>query len=385
MPTESRFLFTVCQCGAEKALKAEIGREWPGFRFSYSRPGFVTFRLPEDQPTTTEFDLRSTFARAWGFSLGRIVGQRTHTMASELWEMANEVRTDHLHVWQRDTRLPGDRGFEPGISLLSNEVGEIIAAERPVSGETCRPLLVNRRAAAGQTVLDCVLVEPGEWWCGFHKAASVPSKYPAGVCVSKVGTDVISRAYWKTLEALNWSQMPLERGDRCAEIGSAPGGSCQALLEKGLHVLGVDPAEMDESLLDHPNFIHFRMRASGIKRREFQGVRWLSVDTNVAPRHTLDTVESLVKHPAVHIRGLLLTLKFSDWQLADQVPKYLDRIQSWGYRHVRARQLAFNRQEICVAALRSRSMRRKRKAKGRRQKAEGQREEASDTRSSSKT
>jgi hypothetical protein len=33
------------------------------------------------------------------------------------------------------------------------------------------------------------------------------------------------------------------------------------------------------------------------------------------------------------------------------LPEYIDRIRSWGYRDVRARQLQFNRQEICVAAL----------------------------------
>jgi len=46
---------------------------------------------------------------------------------------------------------------------------------------------------------------------------------------------------------------------------------------------------------------------------------------------------------------MLLTLKLPDWQLAERIPEYLDRIRSWDYRYVRARQLAFNRHEICVA------------------------------------
>ena len=48
--------------------------------------------------------------------------------------------------------------------------------------------------------------------------------------------------------------------------------------------------------------------------------------------------------------GLLLTLKLLDWKLAEEIPSYLGRIRSWGYRRVQARQLAHNRQEICVAA-----------------------------------
>ncbi len=33
------FLFVTCQIGAEGAVKGELGRRWPGFRFAFSRPG----------------------------------------------------------------------------------------------------------------------------------------------------------------------------------------------------------------------------------------------------------------------------------------------------------------------------------------------------------
>ncbi|MFV1965114.1 MAG: SAM-dependent methyltransferase [Pirellulaceae bacterium] len=357
--TANPYLFVVCQRGAEHALKNEIARRWPDFRFSYSRPGFVTFRLPEDAERSADFDLRSTFARAYGFSLGRVVGQRADVLASELWSAVKDRRVDHLHVWQRDMRLPGDRGFEPGISLLASEAANILVDRRPIRTDAMPHVPVNRRARVGQAILDCVIVEPNEWWLGHHVAGSMPSRYPGGVCVIDPQADTVSRAFWKMTEALNWSQLPVEKGDRCVEMGSAPGGSCQALLARGLRVIGVDPADMDESILEHPNFTHLPMRAADVKRREWSGVRWLSVDTNVAPNHTLDTVESLVADSRVHIRGMLLTLKFPDWQVAEQIPAFLDRIRSWGYRYVRARQLAFHRHEICVAAMRVRSMRRR--------------------------
>jgi len=59
-----------------------------------------------------------------------------------------------------------------------------------------------------------------------------------------------------------------------------------------------------------------------------------------------------VTHEAVDIRGLLLTLKLLDWKLAAEIPTYMARIKRWGYQSVDARQLAHNRQEICVAAVR---------------------------------
>jgi 23S rRNA (cytidine2498-2'-O)-methyltransferase len=78
----------------------------------------------------------------------------------------------------------------------------------------------------------------------------------------------------------------------------------------------------------------------------------------VAPRHTLDSIEHIVTNRQVQIRGMLLTLKLLQWELAEEIPAYLERIRSWGFHYVRARQLAFNRQEICLAALRGRQQRR---------------------------
>jgi len=72
---------------------------------------------------------------------------------------------------------------------------------------------------------------------------------------------------------------------------------------------------------------------------------------NVAPNYTLEAVEQIVTHPQVNVRGMLITLKLLDWKLAEQVPEYLDRVRSWGFNVVRARQLRYNRQEVCVSAL----------------------------------
>lgn len=122
------------------------------------------------------------------------------------------------------------------------------------------------------------------------------------------------------------------------------------MLERGCVVLGIDPAEMDQSILGHPRFTHIRARAKDLKRSLFHDVRWLASDANVAPKYTLDTVEAIVTHPKVRIDGLLLTLKLTDPAFAGDLPQFNKRVRSWGYRTVRARQLAFNRQEVCVVA-----------------------------------
>jgi 23S rRNA (cytidine2498-2'-O)-methyltransferase len=108
---------------------------------------------------------------------------------------------------------------------------------------------------------------------------------------------------------------------------------------------------MAPEVLAQPNFTHVRRRSTQVRRREFRRIRWLTVDMNVAPTYTLDAVEGIVTHSEVHIRGMLLTLKLPEWSLTKEIPRHLERIRSWGFNEVQARQLQHNRQEFCVAAL----------------------------------
>ena len=148
--------------------------------------------------------------------------------------------------------------------------------------------------------------------------------------------EAISRAWLKMEEALRWAELPIPPEARWAEIGSAPGGSSQALLQRGYYVTGIDPAAMDPRILGHPRFTHIRRRTAAVRRRDFRKIRWLAADMNVAPAYTLDAVQSIVTHAEVNIRGMLLTLKLPQWKLAEEVPAYLDRIRGWGYNVVRA-------------------------------------------------
>ena len=350
------FVFTCCQVGAERALKAEIGSEWPASRFAFSRPGFVTFRFPDDAVPPARFDLKSIFARTYGFSVGKATGDSAEALAAQAWDLLGDRQVNHIHVWQRDAHLPGERGFWPGPTVLAEEVGTRLAQLAPPTQPPSLP--VNQRADADESVLDCVLVEPHEWWIGFHHASAYALRWPGGVVPTHLPSYAVSRAYAKMHEALEWSRFPILPGDNCVEIGSAPGGASQALLDRGALVTGIDPAEMDPQVVAQQNFTWVRKRGSDVKRRDYGAFRWLTADVNMAPNFTLDMLADIVQHEAVRIHGMLLTLKLLDWKLAADIPAYLERIRSWGYRYVRVRQLASNRQEVCVVALKSRASRR---------------------------
>ena len=352
----TRFLFAACQPGSEAALKSDVARRDPTLRFAFSRSGFVTFRIAGETTEEAVDDslprLRSAFARTWGYSLGKVVG--SNELARDVWRLVAAPHAyegvpqfKHLHVWQRESALPGDEGFDPTAVSPAQEAGARLLAQRPQSGA---PPSLNAEASPGEAILDCVLVEPHEWWIGWHRAEAPETRWPGGVPLLSAPPNMISRAYLKIEEALRWSELPIRSGDRCVEIGSAPGGSCAALLERGCVVTGIDAAEMDPAVLANPRFTHLRARARDVPRATFSGARWLMSDTNVAPKHTLDTVESIVNARDVRLEGLVLTLKLTDPSLTTQLPAFHKRIRGWGYQHVRARQLAFNRHEVCVVA-----------------------------------
>lgn len=326
-------------------MKDAVARSQAALRFAFSRPGFVTFRAPD---AAAEIDC--AFARTWGRSLGQVAGDSAGELARSAWrafaQQAPKLleRAAHLHVSERELEPLKDARAAADAARRADTIGVTLLEHAP------RALPLNRMAESGDIVIDCIAVEPREWWLGWHRAGSPETCWPGGVPRIEPVGPTISRAYFKLVEALLWSGLPVRAGDACVEIGSAPGGSCLALLERGCVVTGVDPAEMDPLVLANPRFTHVRARAKAVKHAVYAGCRWLTVDVHAAPKYTLDTVEAVVTRPSSSIEGVVLTLKLTEPKLAAQLPAFERRIRSWGYAEVRARQLAFNRQEVCLVA-----------------------------------
>lgn len=364
MPWSPTYLFVSCQCGAESALKAELAKSHSDLRPSFSRPGFVTFKFDAACENPDGFQLRSTFARTWGFSLGKVIGTNVKDSATAVWQLPGvvealgEKKLSDLHVWERDRTTPGSDSFEPGPTPLAAEVDAALRANAPMESLKTHSYASQGASQPNTWVLDVVIVEPREWWIGIHHTSRRAACWVGGVPKITPPEDIVSRAYLKMAEALEWAALPLARGEVCAELGCSPGGAAQALLERGLFVIGIDPAEVDDTVAAHPNFLHVRRRSTEVPKKEFARVRWLAADMNVPPSYTLDAVEDIVRNKTDTIRGMVLTLKLAEWSLAENVREFVDRVRSWGYRDVRTRQLAFNRQEICLVALRSRAQRR---------------------------
>ena len=380
MSDAAQFLLMTCQPGAEEPLKEEVARCEPAWRPAFSRPGFVTFKNPGAPIGDVQLAQRSwIFARVCGIALGQVSGTQLGALASDVWQLealaalVAEGKLADMHVWQRDALPAGAEPDEPVVTPLAAEIEVAVRAAAPDGCENLRHEPPKRRRPTKRDgrVLDVVVVEPHQWWVGHHRAASPAERWPGGVIPVRMPARAVSRAYAKMEEALAWSGLPLAAGDECVEVGCAPGGACQALLDRGLYVTGVDPAEVDPAVVAHPRFRHLQQRGKEVRRSEFEGVNWLASDMNVAPQYTLDTVEAIVTHPGVTIRGLVLTLKLPDWSLAALLPEFVERVRSWGYRDVRVRQLASGGREVCLVALRRKALRRLAGKRSRKRKQRG--------------
>lgn len=344
------FTMLCCAHGAEAVVKKEIAdQDW---RLAFSRPGFVTAKhdgkadLPE-----------GVFIRTASSSIGQARGESANELITEMIAALRSAegcprQFDQLHVWPKD-RLPiGKFGFEPGTDEVSASVADAILQQFK-SEDSDHPLVrcdaANKIAQPGESVLDVVLIEPSHWFFGHHTARTWPSQWPGGVQPISPLEEPISRAYYKAAEAITWSGFEMHPGDLVVEIGSAPGGVCGRLLELGMKVIGVDPAEMDPEINEHPNFRHIVARAHDLPRVEYKGAKWLLVDSNVRPDQTLITVENIVTHRHSDFRGLLLTLKIGDYIHADRIDGWLKKIAGWNPSDVRVRQLARNKCEVCIA------------------------------------
>ncbi|MGI6400556.1 MAG: SAM-dependent methyltransferase [Thermoguttaceae bacterium] len=377
----AQYVFLTCQRGAESALRREMERRRPDYRFSYSRPGFATWRRPSSESLEKRlaFDassLQLVFARSYSHFVGRVSdrecagddGSFDQTAAiARVWDLVrSEVIKDaqlgrreplkiaRIHVYERDRAKAGFRGYEPCLAPSAFELHRKIYDAAPTELRENFGADADRLDAPGkpgEICLDVATIEKNEWYVGVHRVTDMHSQYPGGLLSLSLPTDAASRAFLKYEEGLRWSKFPIGVGSHCVDVGAAPGGGSQALLARGAFVLGVDPAQIDPRVLEHPNFTHLRGKIGQLKRRRFRKSRWFVADMNVMPNYTLDVLEEIIHRGDIPAQGALFTLKFSGWKFADEIPEYLSRVKSWGFNRIWARQLQFNRQEIMVAAL----------------------------------
>ena len=117
-----------------------------------------------------------------------------------------------------------------------------------------------------------------------------------------------SRAYLKLWELFTRTGVRPAPGDRCVDLGSAPGGWTWVLASLGCEVVSVDKADLDPRVAAMPGVTHRRESAFALDPRDAGHVDWLFSDVICYPPRLLSLVERwLAAKPAARF---VTTLKF---------------------------------------------------------------------------
>lgn len=125
-----------------------------------------------------------------------------------------------------------------------------------------------------------------------------------------------------------------------------------AMLDRGLKVCSIDPRPvvLPERLSQAPFVQHYSLIETLPRNLFPKKVDWIVVDMGVSAPiavHALSKVVPMYRHT---IKGMLITLKLNEWELAERIPELLEKIRRFGFRHVEAACLPSFRQEIGVVA-----------------------------------
>jgi 23S rRNA (cytidine2498-2'-O)-methyltransferase len=321
-PIDSEYLFALTNPGSEKALKQEVEAARPDWRLSYQRRGFVTFK--SDGPFSLEaLDVDLGCARRLCLSLGK------SSTRDEAVSRAEEAELVH-HARFADRKMQGVQGGTPEI---------------------------------GQLVGTVVELAPDEFWTGIHRHAPFLSPDPAGDAGIEMPADSPSRAWLKLEEATRFFDLRFTPRDIVVELGCAPGGVVLALLNRGVSVIGVDPAKMADVVMasaiserapaptDRPWFFHSRKPAALTSKRDLgQGVTWFMSDMNQSPDVVLKECARFCQM-APSIRGVLITLKLTDLSQVAGKTSWFAALKGMGFKTIRLQQLSVHHKEFALLGM----------------------------------
>lgn len=234
---------------------------------------------------------------------------------------------------------------------LNRELAEAIAEETGAKESIKKPQIVVS-----------ILCTMQKGYLGISPVEENLSSWSGGARHFMHTSEEISRAEFKLLEALEVFGITLPSQGHALDLGAAPGGWTRLLLEHGLQVVAVDPANLDARLKKRPLLEHYQGYAENYieealeKHYQFDIiVNDMRMDAREAARLLAQAtrclrpdglVVSVFKLPhATHEINPLATLHSAL------------NILSKRYNTIQARQLFHNRQEVTVVAAHPHSMR----------------------------
>ncbi|WP_424768881.1 SAM-dependent methyltransferase [Paenibacillus sp. sgz302251] len=219
-------------------------------------------------------------------------------------------------------------------------------------------------AADTKAVLDAVLEEIGaepvvqepeviiaiyaavnQLYVGFGTPSDMLSDWPGGAVRFQREEGQISRAKFKLLEAERAFHLNYAKFQHALDIGAAPGGWTSLLLERGLRVTAIDPADLHPSLMAYPTLTYMKRNASEVKLQP-GAYDLLVCDMSWSPMLMCKLVLDL--DPALSKGGTaIITVKLMHKKPLQTIRDVISRL-STEFVLLKAKQLFHNREEITL-------------------------------------
>lgn len=323
-PAPRRWLWT-CRAGFEAALFEELA-------WLRCKPRLLGASFVESGPPPRE---RPAFGRM-GFPVTGLAA--TPADAHALLADA----TGALQVWAADS---------DAAQPLALEVAAWRQAIEALRGDEGPPLRASAWEAVerGEDLLQVCLLAPGLAAVGSTPARGAVSVAPGGVHRMRRARDAApSRAGMKLAEALDWYGVGPGKGERCVDLGSAPGGWSQHVAELGASVWSVDPANLAPAVARHPRIRHYKCSAFDFEPDE--PADWLLCDMAWRPIEVAQLIARWGRRSwASHV---VANLKLPMVDKLPVIARARAELEDGGWKEVRFRQLYHDRDEVTLTARR---------------------------------
>jgi 23S rRNA (cytidine2498-2'-O)-methyltransferase len=172
------------------------------------------------------------------------------------------------------------------------------------------------------------------------------SKWSGGVCRLRWEDNQICRSEFKLLEVIQVLDLDIARYKKALDLGAAPGGWTRVLLSKGLHVVAVDPAELNPMIKANKNVIHFKCSAQNFLKRNRTKFDVIVDDMKIEAYKTVNLINLMQRY--LNISGVVVvTIKLPKNNYNLVIKKSIELLEKH-YCICFSKQLFHNRSEITM-------------------------------------
>jgi 23S rRNA (cytidine2498-2'-O)-methyltransferase len=243
--------------------------------------------------------------------------------------------------------LPSVKGQRTAVHIRRNAktAFQYSAADTKAALDAVLEEIGAEPAIKDPEMIVAIYASPDKLYIGFGTPREMLSDWPGGAVRFQREEGQVSRAKFKLLEAEKTFDLQYAKHQKALDIGAAPGGWTSLLLERGLRVTAIDPAELHPSLLAYPTLTYLKRNASEVKLPA-ASFDLLVCDMSWSPmmmcRLVLDLEPALTKGATA-----IITVKLMHKKPMQTIRDVISRM-STAFILQKAKQLFHNREEITL-------------------------------------